>query len=110
MSFDHGLLNLPLARRGDIDAGLYRYKREQAAAAKARQKAAAAEHKALKAQAKVALAELDACAGLLEAKAAKLGVTRQAVYAALLDWSKWQPARVLKAKAEWMAGTEPGAE
>lgn len=31
---DHGLLNIPLAKRGDIDAQIDRYKAEQAAAAK----------------------------------------------------------------------------
>lgn len=102
MSLDHGLLNLPLAQRGDIDAQIDKYKRGKRAQEQQARKASAAEHKALKAQAKVALVEMNGCAGLLEAKAAKLNITRKQLYDALLDWAKWQPARVVKARAEWM--------
>lgn len=102
MSLDHGILNLPLAKRGDINVQLDRYNLEKTALAASAQKSQAAERRKLKEQAKVALAELDACAGLLEAKAEKLGMTRAKVYAALLDWAKWQPAKVIKARAEWM--------
>lgn len=103
MSLDHGLLNLPLAKRmGDIDSQIDKYKREKWKQEQRARKANAAEHKTLKAQARVALAELDGCPGLLEAKAAKLNLTRKQLYGALLDWAKWQPARVVKAQAEWM--------
>ena len=102
MSLDHGLLNIPLARRGDIDAGIDRYKREQAAAAKAKQKAAAAAHRELKEQARVALAELILAPGLLDTKANKLGISRRKLTVLLADWAKWQPAKVIKARAEWL--------
>ena len=39
---DHGELNVPLSKRGDIDAQIDRYKAEQAAAANASAKAARA--------------------------------------------------------------------
>lgn len=102
MPLDHGLLNVPLAKRGNIDAQIDTYKARQAADAKAAHKVAVAKRKADKAAAKVALAELIAAPGLLDAKAEKLGKTRKGVIAILTDWSKWQPARVIKARAEWI--------
>ncbi|MCY0910897.1 hypothetical protein [Massilia antarctica] len=101
-SLDHGMLNLPLAKRANIDAQLDAYKAEQRALAASAAKMRAAETRALKAAAKVALADLKAAPGLLEQKAQKLGCTRTAVIVKLLNWSKWEPKRVIQAKAEWM--------
>jgi hypothetical protein len=39
MIMDHGILNIPLSKRGDIDAQIDRYKAEQAAIAKAKAQA-----------------------------------------------------------------------
>lgn len=101
MSLDHGMLNLPLAKRGDIDRQLDAYKADQAKQAAAKRKADAVAHREAKAAAKVALAELVA-ADVLDAKAAKLGITRRQLIAELTDWSKWQPARVIRARNEWL--------
>jgi hypothetical protein len=102
MALDHGLLNLPLAKRGNIDAQLDAHKREQAKQAAAKRKANAAAHREAKAAAKVALAELAADADVLAEKAAKLGITRKQLIAELTDWSKWQPQRVIRARNEWL--------
>ncbi|MDQ1921689.1 hypothetical protein [Massilia pseudoviolaceinigra] len=99
---DHGMLNLPLAKRSNIDAQLDGYKADQRALAASAAKTRAAETRALKAAAKIALADLKAAPGLLEQKAQKIGCTRAALVVRLLDWSKWEPKRVIKAKAEWM--------
>jgi hypothetical protein len=100
--FDHGVLNTPLAKRGNIDAQIDAYKAKEAATAKAERKAAAAVHASLKVQAKAALADLVAAEGLLASKAAKLNVTRAALLEKLTEWSKWEPAKLLKAHAEWV--------
>jgi hypothetical protein len=105
---DHGILNVPLAKRGDINAELDAYKRHQAAAAAAKRKADTVAHREQKAEAKAALAEMVAVPGLLEKKAAALGCDICVLIAELSAWSKWTPARVLKAKAEWMPiGAQP---
>jgi hypothetical protein len=47
MRLDHGLLNLPLSKRGDIDKQIDRYKAEQFAIREQARKAGARERKAL---------------------------------------------------------------
>lgn len=101
MSLDHGILNTPLSKRGDIDAQIDRYKRDRGAVATAARKAKAAEMRELKGQAKQALAVLKADVALLDAKAAKLGVTRPKLVAQLTDWSKWQPRELLHLRGQW---------
>lgn len=102
MSLDHGILNVPLAKRGDIDAQLDRYKAEQAAADKAARKARATAFRDQKLQAKQALADILAAPGLVEAKAEKLGVTRAKLVVQMTDWAKWQPANLLAARKQWI--------
>lgn len=102
MALDHGLLNLPLAKRGNIDAQLDAYKARQAATAAIARKAAAESTRTAKAAAKVALAALVADTSLIAAKAARNGCTPRALVQMLTDWSKWQPATLLKVHAEWM--------
>lgn len=102
MSMDHGILNTPLSKRGDIDAQLDRRKRDQAAVATAARKAKAAETRDLKARAKQALKDILAVAGLVDAKAEKLGVSRAKLVAQLTDWSKWQPANLIRARKQWI--------
>lgn len=102
MSLDHGILNTPLSKRGDIDAQLDRYKRDQAAEAMAASKARAARLRELKVEAKQALADIKAAPGLLDAKAAKLGVTKAKLVAQLTDWSKWQPVELILAHKQWI--------
>lgn len=102
MSLDHGILNLPLAKRGNIDAQLDAYKAQQSADAAVARKAAAEAHRTAKAAAKIALAALAANKELIAAKAAKLGGTPRELLGMLTDWSKWEPKKLLKAHAEWM--------
>jgi len=102
MSLDHGILNLPLSKRGDIDAQLDRHKREQAALAMGARKAKAARLRELKAEAKLALADIKAAPGLLDAKAAKLKVPKAKLVAQLTDWSKWQPAELILVRKQWV--------
>jgi hypothetical protein len=103
MSLDHGILNLPLAKRGNVDAQIDAYKARQEASAEAKRKAAVAASRALKADAKQALAELLAAPALLQAKADKAGMTRTALIVTLKDWANYSPKKVIKAKADWMA-------
>lgn len=102
MTLDHGMLNLHLAKRGDIDRQLDAYKADQKAKAAAKRKADAAAFRESKAAAKVALAELLAATDVLDAKAEKLGVTRKDLVVALTDWSKWEPLKLLVARKQWL--------
>lgn len=102
MALDHGLLNLPLAKRGNIDSQIDAYKAQQAATAAIARKAAAESTRTAKAAAKVALAALVADTSLMGAKALRIGCTPRALVAVLTGWSKWEPAKLLKAHAEWM--------
>jgi hypothetical protein len=91
MSLDHGILNVPLAKRSkDIDAQIDAYKATQAATEKAARKAAAGTKRTNKALAKVALAELIDAAGVLDAKASELYTTRKTLIKALTHLAKWQ--------------------
>jgi hypothetical protein len=101
-STDNAIVNIPLAKRGNIDAQLDAYKAQQAALATIARKAAAQAHRTAKAAAKVALAALLADPELIAAKAARVGGTPRELAAMLTDWSKWEPAKLLKAHAEWM--------
>ena len=49
--FDHGVLNIPLSKRGDIDAQIDRFKADQAREMKAAMRESAARFKAEKAEA-----------------------------------------------------------
>lgn len=55
---DHGLLNVPLAKRGNIDAEIDRYKARVEADRKRERKAAAAKKKEQRVQAKALIAAL----------------------------------------------------
>lgn len=99
---DHGYLNLPLAKRGDIDRQLDAYKREQAAIAKATQKAKSVEFRELKVKAKAALSELAADASLMADKSSMLGITAVRLVKELDSMAKWEPAKMLKIRDEWL--------
>lgn len=102
MSLDHGMLNLPLAKRGDIDAQLDAYKAARKSSAAAERRAAAATGRELKARAKSALAAICAAAGLLEQKAEHFKVSRTTLLSNLQSWAKWEPARLLDLHAKWL--------
>ena len=97
-ALDHGMLNLPLAKRGDIDAQIDAYKARQEADAKAIR----ALEQTAKRKAKAVLAEL-LDSDLPTINAARLGCTRAALVATLSDLAKWQPAKLLKVAAAWRA-------
>lgn len=102
MALDHGILNTPLKKRGDIDQQIDAHKREQAAAVAMIRKAQAATLKVLKAKARVALDEIKAAPGLLDRKAAAMNKTAAALLAHLEGWAKWEPANLIKLKAQWL--------
>lgn len=99
---DHGLLNIPLAKRGNINAQLDAYKAQQAKIAKAKRKADAEAFRVLKAEAKIALNALINAGDLIATKATKLGVSKAKLLGVLRSWSIWEPAKVIRAKAEWL--------
>lgn len=105
MSLDHGMLNVPLAKRGNIDAQIDTHKAAQKSAAVAQRRAAAAANRDMKALAKSALLAIFAAPGLIEQKAAKLGHTSAELKAALTSWSKWEPAKLVRLYAEWFQNT-----
>ncbi|NKI68914.1 hypothetical protein GN109_05730 [Collimonas pratensis] len=100
---DHGILNVPLAKRGNLDAQIDAYKAEQAAAAQEKREAAIATNRENKAVAKVLLAELIAFEGLVDNKAARAKISRKELIEILTGWAKWEPAKIIKAHKDWMA-------
>lgn len=107
MALDHGMLNLPLAKRGDIDAQLDAYKAGQSRDAAAKRKTDAVLRREQKAAAKAALAEILAAPDLMQYKAAAMGVTPRALREELGFWAKWQPARLLNLHAKWFPKVAP---
>lgn len=92
---DHGVLNLPLAKRGNIDAQIDAYKAEQRRIAAADRKAKAAEISALRIRAKAAAESADV--EMLKRVAARTGVTLGAVKKALKSDAHWRPEFVIRA-------------
>lgn len=100
-ALDHGILNVPLSKRGNIDAQIDKYKAEKLAAAKLARANASFLAKELKATAKPLLAEIIASPTLLDQKAANMNTTKKELLAILNDWAKWQPAKLIKLHAQW---------
>ena len=94
MSFDHGILNVPLSKRGNIDREIDRYKAQQRADARAKAKADAAEMKELRAKAKGLIPAADP--EMLARVAANTGTTVAQVRARLKSMSHWQPHLVIR--------------
>ena len=94
MALDHGVLNIPLAKRGDIDAQTDKYKAQQARDARAKAKADATEMKTLRAKAKALLPTADA--EMIARVAAKNGMTPAQVCASLKSDAHWNPAFVIR--------------
>lgn len=103
MALDHGLLNLPLAKRGDIDAQIDAYKREQAAVEESARKTRVAQLKQDKEAAKPVLAQLLADVELIKRKAAEMKVTPKALRDQLRSWATWQPKNLIALGAKWLA-------
>jgi hypothetical protein len=91
MALDHGLLNVPLHRRGNIDAQLDRFKRDEAVAAATRRKADHAQFLADKKVAKALLAEQKD--SLLAKHGERFG--RVELSAELESMAKWKPAKLI---------------
>jgi len=101
-ALDHGMLNVPLAKRGNIDAQLDAYKRDQAAAASATRKAATVQHKSDKATAKVCLTLILDRPELLAAKAETMNVTVKDLREHLRGWSIWEPKKLMALADKWL--------
>lgn len=95
-ALDHGMLNLPLNKRGSgsIDAQIDRYKDQQARAAKQARKSASQQLKADRIGAKAAVSA--ATDELIAALAAQADQTPAAVRAYLRGQAHWQPRLVIK--------------
>lgn len=92
--FDHGMLNIPLAKRGNIDAQIDAYKAGQARDARAKAKADAIETKAQRIQAKALVEAMTPEA--IARVAAKVGVKPAKVRKSLMSDAHWQPAFILR--------------
>lgn len=94
-TFDHGVLNVSLSRRGDIDAQLDRYKAAQAQAAARQDKAAHALRREQGAQAKALVASWsdERCMRICLRAGFKLTATQ--ARKKLLSQAHWSPAAVL---------------
>jgi hypothetical protein len=91
---DHGVLNVPLSKRGNIDAEIDRWKATQARDAKAARREREVARKAAKAE---AVALLDAITDeRLNALAVKCNSTPAQVRDHLRSQCHWQPAFVVK--------------
>lgn len=95
MAFDHGTLNVPLAKRGDIDNQLDAYKAQVAATRKAEERKLAAELKTLRTEAK-ALVE-NTPADRLATLASESGLTITQARKKLRSMAHWSPAFVIRA-------------
>jgi hypothetical protein len=93
---DNAIVNVPLAKRGDINAQLDAYKASQARDAKRAAKESAKTTAALRAQAKAIVAAMpdERVAEL----AAKCKTTPANVRKLMLSNAHWQPALVIKAE------------
>jgi hypothetical protein len=102
-ALDHGVLNVPLAKRGNIDAQIDAYKREQARVANVARKAASVQRKSDKATAKVCLTLILNRPELLAAKAEALNVTVKDLREQLRNWSIWEPKKLMSLADKWLA-------
>ena len=91
---DHGILNVPLAKRGNIDAQLDAYKVQQAKDSRAKAKADAAEMKVLRARAKSLVAAADP--DMLARVASNANITVRELRTRLNSDAHWNPARLIR--------------
>lgn len=94
MNMDHGILNVPLDKRGNIDAQVDAYKSSEARKAEVARKARAAELPALRAAAKAAVVAADP--EMLKRVSAKSSTTLAAVKKSLLSDAYWRPEFVIR--------------
>lgn len=91
---DHGALNLPLAKRGDIDAQIGRYKQAQARGAAEKRRAGAADMKIRRDRAKALVSVITP--EQLSDLAAHCDATPAAMRKRLKSDAHWQPDLVIK--------------
>lgn len=104
MSLDHGVLNVPLTTRGNIDREIDRHKAEAARTAKASAKAKAAETRELRLKAKAAI---EALTDPYLARIGKpAGMTAAQVRKSLLSDAHWRPAWVLRGLGKSAGGDQ----
>jgi len=91
---DHGILNIPLAKRGNIDAQIDCYKADQKRAAAKQRKADAAILAGQRALAKAAVAAMpdERAAELMQ----RTGLTRKQIDKKLNSIAHWTPDRILR--------------
>lgn len=100
---DHGVLNVPLSKRGgDIDKRIDRSKNEQARAREASAKASRAAFRVERANAKRILAAIVDAPGLLDAQAAKRGIKRNELLTLLKGIASTRPAHMAAFEREWL--------
>lgn len=90
MAFDHGILNVPLAKRGNIDAQIDRYKADKAREENAQRKAVAANRRECKAL-------IDTMPEAVVARmSARLGLTHKQYIARLRSLANGNPTRTVE--------------
>lgn len=92
---DHGILNIPLSKRGNIDAQLDRYKAEQRKQERAEHRDRMEAFRANRVEAKAKFAELKA-SGKIKANALKYGHNPREFAQMLDSMAKWEPSKFLK--------------
>lgn len=90
---DHGILNIPLSKRGNIDAQIDRYKAEQAALARTKAQADAAQAKTDRASAHELLDAAEKTR--IQHLADRCGKTFPAMHKHLRSECHWQPKLVI---------------
>ena len=94
---DHGILNLPLAKRGNIDAQIDAYKARELARKKDERAVRKVERLELEAKAKAHIASMSPERLAELAKANKMTLVQ--LKKELKSLAYWQPAKVLKLRA-----------
>jgi hypothetical protein len=94
MALDHGMLNLPLAKRGNIDSQIDAYKAQKAAEARIAHKTASKLHEEQRVAAKAILASKDEA--FFVRMGLRLRITPKQAAKKLNSMAHWEPAQILK--------------
>lgn len=95
MTTDNAIVNVPLSKRGNIDAQLDAYKRDKASEERQLCKALAQETKILRERAKALVASLPD--ERIEQGSKVAGLTKAQFRKRLLSYAHWQPGILLRA-------------
>jgi hypothetical protein len=91
---DHGILNIPLSKRGDIDAQIDRYNAEQEREARAKHRQHVAALRDLRTEAKELVANVPD--SIVKSIAAKARITPSKVRSNLKSDAHWTPDRIIR--------------